>query len=88
MEFKKDQISIDLINKIKKEWKLNSNIKEIEDIEKKTEDFFKKYPQETSKNKKTSHQEASLKSGEQSNIKTNPAPESKNKKIQKPEIPF
>ena len=54
--FKTGQIEASAISDIQKNWKHNSKIKEVEGIESKMEEFFKKHPQKESKNKKDPHQ--------------------------------
>ncbi len=69
MEFKTKQIDAHFISEIQKYWGQNSKIKEVQNIEKKMEEFFKKHPpQPTDQNEKNSHQETSLETREQSEI--------------------
>ena len=88
MGFKTSQIEAHFISEIQENWKKNNKIKEVKDIEKKMEEFFKKYPQQASKNEKTSHQEIPLKSKEELNTEINIRGVLKNKELKESELPF
>ena len=66
MEFSAGQINAHFISEIQKNWKQNSKIKEVQDIEKKMEEFFKKHLHQVDQNEKQAHQETSLENREQS----------------------
>lgn len=87
MEFKTGQIEAYFINEIQENWKQNSKIKEVTDIERKMETFFQKHSQKIStKNEKTFRQETPLESEEQSNTEINLRKVLEQNK--EPEMPF
>ena len=87
MAFKTGQIKAHSISEIQENWKQNSKIKEVNDIERKMKKFFEKHlQQKASRNEKTSHHEVLLKQKEQLNTEINlsKAPEQN----REPDIPF
>ena len=70
MEFKTGQIADHFITEIQKNWKQNNKIREIKNIERKMEKFFKKHPQQE-KDEKTTRYEDFLELNNQENKKIN-----------------
>ena len=60
MAFKTGQIENHFINDIQKSWSQNGKIKEVQNIEKRMEEFFKKHPIKLSKNDRSSQEKTSL----------------------------